>query len=150
MTLYRPDSVAGYPAYYSEPAFTKNWFSGSTLIPRYKMPDILLTGRRILSSGKTGGVQLDIVLFVKNAGVVTIPEDGITLVEELTSYLFPEIPTPERFDYFLEDIFLDGLSLINWQFEWQNYLTSENDSSVKIPLERLFKALLSSQEFQVM
>ena len=76
--------------------------------------------------------------------------DGTLLVRDLITYLFVEEPTSDRFNYFLNDIFLDGLSLINWQFEWQHYITSNDDSGVKIPLERLLKALLSSQEFQVM
>jgi len=150
MPIYEPDSVAGYPAYYSEPALARNWFNSSTLIARYKLPEILLTGRRILTSGATGGVQLDIVVFIRDSGVITTPEDGTMLVQDLIKYLFVEDPLQERFDYFLQDIFLDGLSLINWQFEWQHYLDTNDDSGVKIPLERLFKALISSQEFQMM
>ncbi len=150
MFVYEPDSVAGYPAYYSEPSYARNWFNGSTLIARYKIPEIVLSGKRILTSGSTGGVQLNITLFVRDAGVITTPSDGTLLVRDLITYLFVEEPTSDRFNYFLNDIFLDGLSLINWQFEWQHYITSNDDSGVKIPLERLLKALLSSQEFQVM
>lgn len=150
MTLYRPESVAGYPAYFQEPGWSENWFNGSTIIARYKLAEILLTGNRILSNGPNGGVQLDFAAFIRDTGVVSNPEDGTALVTELTTYLFPEIPKQERLDYFLQEIFLDNLSLINWKFEWRNFINTGDDSAVKIPLEMLFIALLSSQEFQLM
>lgn len=148
--LHDPDSVAGYPAYYQEPSYDENWFNGSTLIPRYKNAEILLSGQRVLLNGNNGGVQLDIVDFIANSGVISDPSDGTELVTELTDYLFAETPSVERFDYFLNEIFLDELSLLNWFFEWQGYVDTEDPSSVKIPLERLFTALISSQEYQLM
>jgi len=111
MPIFAPDSVAGYPAYYQEPGYSRNWFNGSTLIARYKQAEILLTGRRVLAGGNNGGVQLA--------------------------------------TYFLE-VFLDDLSPINWWFEWNNYIDTNNDDAVKIPLEALLKAILSSQEFGLM
>lgn len=149
MGVFQPENVAGYAAYYQEPAYDKNWFGGSTLIARYKLPEILLTGQRVLSwGGDNGGVQLNISQWMANSGVVADPADAEALVTDMIDYLFPEPPESARYLYFLNDIFLDGLSTINWRFEWLGYEGSGNDSSVKIPLERLFTALISSQEFQ--
>ncbi len=150
MDIYRPDSVAGYPAYFQEPLLSENWFSGSTLIARYKLAEILLTGRRVLNGGDNGGVEFDIVDFVANGNVISFPAEATSMVQEFTNYLFAEQPLPDRFNYLLNDVFLDNLSLLNWEFEWTNYMNTGNDESVRIPLERLFKALLSSQEFQMM
>ena len=146
MTFFSPDSVAGYPAYYQEPDFSRNWFNGSTLIARYKQPEILLTGNRILASGNNGGVQLDIVDFVANSGVFSDPGNAQTLVTEFLHYLLPETALSMRLSYYYFS-FLDGLSPINWQFEWANYVNTGNDSAVKIPLETLFKLVISSQEY---
>jgi len=99
-----------------------------------------------LLSGNNGGVQLDFVDFVKNSTVFSDPYDSQTLVNDLIYYLFPETPLADRAQYFL-DIFLDGLSQTNWWFEWSAYIQSGNDSNVKVPLETLFKAVLSSQEY---
>ncbi len=150
MTLHRPDSVAGYPAYYQEPNFSENWFNGSTLIARYKLAEMLLEGERVLAGGGNGGVELDMVDYVDNSGLISDPTDGLEIVTKLTDYLLPLAPATDRFSYFLNDVFLDDLSLINWRFEWINYQNTGDDSSVKIPLERLFTALLSSQEYQLM
>jgi len=146
MPIFYPDSVAGYPAYYQEPGYSRNWFNGATLIARYKQPEILLTGNRILLSGNNGGVQLDFVKYVKKSLVFSDPYDSQALVDDLIYYLFPEPPLADRVQYFL-DIFLDGLTQINWWDEWNKYILTGDDSNVKLPLETLFKAVLTSQEY---
>jgi len=149
MTVFYPDSVAGYPAYYQEPGYSRNWFNGSTLIARYKQPEILLTGNRVLADGDNGGVQLDIVDFVNTSEVFTDPKNAETLVNDFLYYLLPELAVTERASYFLNE-FLDGLSPINWQFEWANYVATGDNSAVKIPLETFFKLVISSQEYELM
>ncbi len=145
---FSPENVAGYPGYYQEPGFSRNWFNASTLIARYKLYELLITGNRVFASGSNGGVQLFAAPFVKNSGYFSSPSNATTLVTEFCNYLLPETPTPQRFQYFL-DYFLDSLSPTNWMFEWQAYLTTGLDTSVKIPIQRLIKVLLSSQEYQV-
>ncbi len=149
MLFFKPDSVAGYPAYYQEPGYSRNWFNGSTLISRYKQAEILLTGNRVLANGTNGGVQLDIVDFVATSPIFSDPSDAALLVSELSNYLFAETPLDDRAAYFL-DVFLDDLSPINWYFEWLHYIDNGDSSAVAIPLETLFKAMISSQEFGLM
>lgn len=146
MSIYEPDSVAGYPAYYSDPDYSRNWFNGSTLISRYKQAEILLTGDRVLAGGNNGGVQLDIVDFIANSSIFSDPSDAALLVNEWLNYMFAETPEDDRATYYL-DIFLDDLSPINWYFEWLNYEDTGDASAVAIPLQTLFKAITSSQEY---
>jgi uncharacterized protein (DUF1800 family) len=148
LEVFRPENVAGYPAYYQEPGYSRNWFNTSTLIARYKLYDILITGNRVLAGGSNGGVQLYAAPFVKNSGYFTNPATASVLVTEFCNFLLPETPTALRYQYYL-DVFLDGLSSTNWMFEWQAYVTTGIDTSVKIPIQRLIKVLLSSQEYQV-
>ncbi|MFT5383222.1 MAG: hypothetical protein ACI8VT_001130, partial [Saprospiraceae bacterium] len=39
--IFRPSVVAGYPAYYQQPDFNRTWFSSNSIIPRYKLPQML-------------------------------------------------------------------------------------------------------------
>ncbi len=149
MRLFVPDTVAGYPAYYQEPGYSRNWFNSATLIARYKLPEILLTGNRILSGGTNGGVQLDIVDFVENSGVFNNPYDAETVIQDMLNYLFPEPLSDERFDYFYQG-FLDGNIPEDWTVDWDEYMGTGDASAVKIPLEFLFKAAISSQEYGCM
>jgi uncharacterized protein (DUF1800 family) len=146
--IYAPENVAGYPAYYQEPGYSRYWFNGSTLIARYKMIEILLTGNRVLLSGNNGGVQLNCPNFVRNSGYFSNPVDSGLLVDEFLAYVFVETPNSERRQYFL-NILLDDLSPINWMMEWNNYISTNSATSVKVALDRFVKAVFSSQEYQL-
>ncbi len=150
-TMFEPSSVAGYPAYYQEPGLDRNWLTGSTILARYKLPEMLLTGDRLLTYGDIGlGMKLDAALFLKDKGVISNNFDAYTIVSELTSYLFPEEPNAQRFDYYLNGIFLKDLPAYDWTEDWIHYLNTGDDSAVKIALEGLILTILYAQEFQVM
>jgi len=143
--------VAGYPGYYQDPDFNRQFFNSATIIARYKWPEMLLTGTHAWGPGADTelGTKFDFAAWLKDSGVISDPADSYVLVQELTRYLFPEEPDAERFDYFLTTIFLDNLPAADWTYEWQNYVSSGNDSEVSIPLGRLFNALLYAPEYQV-
>jgi uncharacterized protein (DUF1800 family) len=150
MPVFQSSDVAGYPAYHQMPDFSHQWFTSSTIIGRYKLPTILLSGRFSIGSNPNGNLQakLDIVSWVKNSGFFSAPSDPYVLVQELTTYLLPKYLDNDRFNYFYQDIFLDNLPPNDWTYEWDNYLATNNATEVKIPLERLVHALLYSQEYQ--
>ncbi len=147
LPLFYPDNVAGYPAYYQEPDFNRSWFNSATIITRYKLGQMLLTGKRI--NGGQLGTKLNIATWVKNSGTITDPSDPYVLVSDLIDYLMPEKPDDKRFNYFYNTVFLDNLPPYDWTLEWNNYLTSGNATEVTIPLERLIQELMYSPEFQV-
>ncbi len=148
--LNAPDTVASYPAYHQSPQWDNSWFISSTIIPRYKVGQMFITNRRVLTGGAVG-TQMDSVAYIEDPLNVSDPGDAITVVDEMIKYLFPESPAQERFDYFLGDIFLEGLNELNWMFEWQYYSSNQNDDSdVRIPLDALITALLGTPEFQLM
>lgn len=145
--IFTPQLVAGYPAYYQAPSYHRNWFSSSTIIARYKLGEILTSGRRVLSAGGTGGVQIDIANWVKDN--IDTPDDGAILVQKLLDYLIPEAADSDRFSYYLDDIFLADQTLADWAYEWTNFVLSGDDSEVKIPLTNLVVAIMYSPEYQV-
>lgn len=147
MPVLNPESVAGYPAYYQEPTFHRNWFNSSTIVARYRLPDMLFQGKRLLAGGTIGGVQLDIVDFVENN--FSNPSSASFVCGEFINYLLPVPPDNERFEHFLREEFMSGLPLSDWSYEWDAYLQSGDKTEVKIGLENLVRALMYSQEFQM-
>ena len=149
LELFRPSSVAGYPAYYQAPQFHRNWFSSSTIVARYKLPDMLIKNRRLLMWGDFFA-QVDIVDFVQNSGVCTNTFSARQIVEDIIEYLCVEMPDTDRIDYF-EQVILDGNIPADWTEDWGNYVggVAPDDSTVRSPLESFFKALLYSPEYQV-
>lgn len=146
-SLYLPPSVAGYPAYYQEPGYDRAWLDAGTIVARYKLPEMLIQGKRILAGGDLGGVQLDMVQYVVDH--ITTPADAYAVVGQLLSNMFCEEPDTERLDYFVHTVFLDNLPQADWSYEWIDYETTGNDTEVRIPLERLIKAIMYSQEYQL-
>jgi len=150
LNLFYPADVAGYPAYHQGPEYTRNWFSSTSIIARYKLSQMLLTGKRVVgnSPNTSIGIKLDIVPWIKNSGISLNPSNPYYLVKDLLDYLLPLEVDDDRFDYFYEQIFLDGLPPEDWTYEWQNYLSTNNQTEVKIPLERLINHIMFSPEFQ--
>ena len=148
--LFSPADVAGYPAYYQEPIFSRQWFSSNMVIPRYKLPAKLLSGR--MSYGPNADAPLYLLLdaaaWVKNSNVFSDPLDPYALVRDLLIYLFPEPIDESRFNYFYQDVFLNHLPPGDWTYEWQHFLDTGDDTEVSIPLAKLVHAILYAPEFQ--
>ncbi len=144
MRLFNPDSVAGYPAYYQEPGYDKNWITSGSIATRYSIPDLMLEGDLGFD------IKYDVVDFIKNSGVISNPFQAHIIVDELGDYLFPEGLSAERREYFLNGVFLDGIPAYDWTSDWADFITTGMDNAVRPPLENLFRNLLFSQEFQCM
>lgn len=150
LILFYPPDVAGYAAYHQEPDYTRQWFNSTTIVARYKLPAMLLTGKRLIggSPNSSIGIKLNIVPWVRNSGICNDPSDPYILVRELLDYMLPEEPSTERFEYFYTQIFLDNLPPSDWTYEWENYLKTGVETEVKIALERLVNAIMFSPEYQ--
>ena len=149
--LFQPSDVSGYPGYGVAPEYSRAWFNSSTIIARYRLPDMLLNGKRTIGSSPntTIAIKLDIVAWVKTSGIVGDPSDADGLVRTLISYLFAESVEDDRVLYFRDTIFLNGLPAGDWTYEWSKYKASGVATEVNLWLTRLFKALLYSQEYQL-
>ncbi|MFK7947611.1 MAG: DUF1800 family protein [Saprospiraceae bacterium] len=138
-------SVEGYPGFFKSPSFSKSWVDTSTLPMRYKMGAALLNGSTITNSYATMPFQIDIVTFVRDNFVNQ--EYADLLLTQLFELTLPEMPDADRREYF-KDKLIGGITVINWMFEWQNYIATNNDAAVRVVLEDLFEALTSSPEYQ--
>lgn len=150
MPIFFSSDVAGYPGYYQEPEYSRQWFNSSTIIARYKLPQMLLSGRQSFGTNPNANIyiKLNIVPWTKNSGFFSDPSDPYALVQELVNYMLPEQIDNDRFNYFYLSVFLDNLPPADWTYEWQNYLNTGNETEVKIPLERLINAIMYSPEYQ--
>jgi hypothetical protein len=150
LPLFFAADVAGYPAYYQEPDFSHQWFNSSTIISRYKMGEMFLSGLLTIggSTNQPLGTKITIATWIKNSGVISNPLDSQVLVEDLLKYLLPEEVDTDRFNYFHIQVFLDNLPPSDWTYEWENYLSTNDATEVTLALERLIKAILYAPEYQ--
>jgi uncharacterized protein (DUF1800 family) len=147
MDLYNPEDVAGYPAYYQEPAFDRHWFSSNTIIGRYSLIESLIQGKNTITSGDIYA-SLDTVAFVKNK--ITNASDPNLLVSEIADLIYPETIDTDRLTYFKSFLVDEGFPDYYWTGVWNNYLGSNDDITVKTRLDALIIAMLNAAEFQLM
>ncbi len=150
-SLFYPQDVAGYSGYFQVPDYNRQFFNSASIIARYKLPQMLLTGTYAWGDGMDEplGTKLDVAAWLRDSKVVTEPESAEVVVRTLIKYLMPEEPDAARFTYFYDVIFLDKLPPSDWNYEWENYVKTGDDSEVKIPLGRLVNAMMYSPEYQV-
>ena len=148
MELFNPDSVAGYPAFYQEPSFDRNWFSSNTLIGRYKLVESLIIGRNTITPNANIYAQLDTVSFTKNN--IIAPQDPILLVTEIANLLYPESIDSDRVSYFKSFLVDEGFPDYYWTGVWNQYINDNDDTTVKTRLNALITAMVNAGEFQLM
>lgn len=149
MTLYEIESAAGYAAYYQEPDYNRNWITAATLAQRYQFPSDLISGikkKKVFSHE----LKLDVLKFVENPDNFTNPSKADILLRELLTSIFPREVKEDRFNYFLNEIFLEGLSLKAWEMEWQEYKSSGIDEGVRSQLNNLFTKIMQTPEYQLL
>ena len=147
LDLYEPFEVAGYPAYHQAPAFHRNWISANYLAQRYKFTDNLIRGYYNESDSLL--CKLDIMAYVNDTNNISDPSNPQSMVKEMVDYLLPQEITEERFNYFMNTVLLDNLSIVNWKSEWQLYKSTGDDSNVRGQVEKLFLAITQSPEYQL-
>jgi hypothetical protein len=154
MKLGYNDSVSGYDGYFLGESYDKNWYTLDTAEARLAIPKSFLDGRNRVTGNKKrklfGNIKIDIMTWVNNPNNISNPSNAETIVDELFEGLFPETPSTSRKSYFLNTVFLQGLSPMSWWFEWQNYQETGDETEVKQGLYNLLSAILQSPEFQTM
>lgn len=144
LDLFEPYDVAGYEPYFQVPDFHRYWISSNYLANRYKFSELLISG----FTGTNGVLlKLDVVDFVENN--CSNPGDATVLVQELETWLFPNLLDTDRFNHFRDNVLLDQLSAANWTIEWNNYLNTSSDVNVRLQLESLLNAMMQSPEYQL-
>lgn len=146
MIFLEPYDVAGYDAYHQYPDYNRNWISANYLGNRYLFISDLIDGIGD-EEDYNEKIYLDVMEFVNNQ--VTDPSNATEIVQTFVDYLLPEVITQERFDYFLKDVLLDDLSLINWSNEWTAYQNSNDDMAVRAQLNNLCVGMMQSPEYQL-
>jgi uncharacterized protein (DUF1800 family) len=154
--LFAPPEVAGYQPIYQAPEYNRLWISAKSIPARYAIADELLDGPAHL--------QLDVMGFISDPTYINDfqgmdilgnpgPHPGaripLHLLQQLLPYLLPEDLPPDRLDYFYTEVLLDNLPEEDWLYEWDDYVSSGDDTNVKPVIKRLIRAIVQSPEYQL-
>lgn len=146
LNFYEPFEVAGYPAYHQIPAYNRNWITAYSLANRYQAGNILLK-----RSGNEEDLNfgIDILDWVENSGHIKDPENPDEIVSVITGNLLGVELNQERYEYFLNIVFLDTFNATTWKFEWQKYKNGGDEMTVRERLETFLSSLIQTPEFQL-
>ena len=144
MEYLNPPDVAGWKAYYQEPAFYRTWINATTLGERMKFSDrFALEGHRY----NNFLIRLDPLGLIKK---LENPEEADSLIAELAQLLLPQPLTEDQVKE-LKEVLIPGLPDYEWTIEYNLHLNKPSDTALKNAVEgklrSLFKAMFSMAEF---
>ena len=156
MSYYNPPNVAGWKAYYQEPAFHQIWINAVTLPQRMGYAYGAIVQGFEISDGDPD-VQIDIdpleldpLVFVDQ---LEEPGNPNVVVEEFALTLLPRPLSIEQLNY-LKTVLIPGLPDFEWEVEYLEYAIDPENENLAIPvrqkLKNMLTVLVTMGEFQLM
>lgn len=142
-----PPLVAGWDAYYQEPAFHELWINTDTLPKRNKLSDGLI------SNNGVNGLRIDVLAY---ASRLPAPADPVALIHDALNLLY-RVGVSDSLKAFLKNtILLSGQSPDSnyyWTQAWNAYVASPGNATLKenveSRLQALFKYIMNLSEYQL-
>ncbi|RFS22811.1 DUF1800 domain-containing protein [Chitinophaga silvatica] len=142
-----PPLVAGWDAYYQEPAFHELWINTDTLPKRNKLSDGLISNNGI------NNLKIDVLAY---AGSLPNPEDPILLIDDVVKLLYRVVVSDNLKAFLKNSILLSGQSPDSnyyWTQAWNAYIASPTNATLKenveTRLQALFKYIMNLSEYQL-
>jgi len=131
-----PPNVAGWQAYYQQPALDKIWINSSTLPKRGQFTEFMLF------AGINTGNSLAIADVLGFAASLNNPSDPVALIDEAHELLLG-LPASSVVKALHKSILLTNLpSDYYWTLGWNAYISNPNDPIIKGEVENRLKFLL--------
>lgn len=143
-----PPSVAGWPAYYQTPSYSKLWVNAAYLKLRFDLSSFvtLLTG--IPVNGEF--FKVDALTFVDN---LSIPSDAPTVIQDIIDVFFPK-GTNLLNQTVLKSILTNGQPDFEWTIQYNDYQADPGNPVVSDPVrnrvELVLMRVFQMPEFHVM
>ncbi len=147
MDMGDPPNVAGWGAYYQEPAYHELWINSDTLPKRNQFSD------RMTSNGYTSFGQTIIIDVIAITESMTNPSDPNALIDEVLSYHYAIDATPGLKAYLLSILLSGQAQTYYWTNAWLDYTGDPNNTAylniVKTRLESFYKYIMDLSEYQL-
>jgi uncharacterized protein (DUF1800 family) len=142
-----PPNVAGWPAYYQEPAYHELWITSDTLPKRNQFTDRMCTNG-YTTYGST--IKIDVVAFTET---LTNPSDPIALIDEVIGMFYAIDGTPGLEAYLLSILLSGQTSNYYWTTAWLDYTGDPTDLTfyniVKSRLQTFYQYIMDLSEYQL-
>lgn len=138
MNLLNPPSVAGYPAYYQEPGYGKQWVSAVYYQTRTAFIASHVTGNGFYSPN--GRFKVDALRFLDG---LSNPTNAVDVVNDMCLVFCPKEVSQADKDI-IKDVLTDGLPDFEWTIESTDYYNDPTNPVVADPVANRIKATLAA------
>jgi uncharacterized protein (DUF1800 family) len=143
-----PPSVAGWPAYYQEPSFSKLWVNATHIKTRFDVSSFMTLLPGIPVNGNNW--KIDALTFLDN---LSLPSDAQTVIDDMC-----DVFTPKDVDAIqkivLKAILTNSLPDFEWTLQYNEYLANPGNATfsdpVKFRVELVLARLFQMPEFHTM
>jgi len=146
MAYFSPPSVAGWKAFYQEPAYNQLWINSVTLIIRQLISDVMATSGFESFDGR---FRIDVLAFT---ATMDNPLDPNDLVKGIVEVIYPNKLDQDQIDI-LKQILIPGLPDFEWTVEYKAYLDNPEDEEVRngvdTRLRQLIRAMMARPEYHL-
>ncbi len=146
MEYFNPPDVAGWKAWYQEPAYYRSWINAATLAPRVNFTN------QLAGNGFVVNTVRHAVNLLELPELVSDPFDPNVLIRELAEWLYP-MPLADNQVNYLKGILLPGLQDFVWTNEYNAYYSNPNNAVVRLAVEsklrNLMRAMLAMPEYHL-
>ncbi|MES2798625.1 MAG: DUF1800 family protein [Bacteroidota bacterium] len=123
-----PPSVAGWPAYYQAPAFSKLWLNSTTIKTRFDISTYITVFTGLPVNGENFKINL---LGFLNA--LSVPSNATVVIDDMVDVFFPKGATVGD-KFVLKNILHGGLGDAEWQLQYNNYIADSGNTTLSDPI----------------
>ncbi len=132
-----PPSVAGWPAYYQEPSFSKLWVNATHIKTRFDVSAFMTIYGGIPVNGNNW--EIDALTFVDG---LSDPYDAPTVIDDIC-----DVFTPKDVDalqkLILKSILTNSLPDFEWTLEYTDYINNPGDPTYSDPVKQRVNLVLA-------
>lgn len=137
-----PPSVAGWPAYYQSPAFTKLWVNATHLKTRFGLAYYFTVFTGVPVAGQN--LKLDVLPFLDS---LSDPYTAQTVVEDIAELFFPKAVSAAKI-LAMKYLLLGGQPEFEWTIQYNEYIANPGNTTYSQPVKSKVELVLF-QVFQM-
>ena len=132
-----PPSVAGWPAYYQEPSFSKLWVNATHMKTRFDVSAWMSIYGGIPVNGNNW--KINALTFLDN---LSIPSDATTVIDDICDVFSPKgVDAIQKL--ILKGILTNSLPDFEWTLQYNQYLSNLGDVTFSDPVKLRVELVLS-------
>lgn len=132
-----PPSVAGWPAYYQEPSFTKLWVNATHIKTRFDVSAFMTLLGGIPVNGNNW--ELNVLTFLDN---LSLPSDAPTVINDICDVFAPKgVDAVQKL--ILKAILTNSLPDFEWTLQYNDYQNNPGNTTYSAPVELRVQLVLA-------